>query len=339
MTVGGGQVAPAAVICGLGTALPDTVVANEEVCADLGVTADWIYARSGITHRARVAHGVSTADLAVQAGAQALRSCVGSAVDLLVLATITPDHRCPATAPEVAARLGLLGIPAFDLAAACTGLLYALAVAVGFVTSEQADQVLVIAADRIPHLTNPHDPMTAPFFGDGASAVLVRRGSSTESGAVGPILLAADGRHADVIVVPHTGFMSMRGAEAARHAVACMAEVAEQAMRAAGWNRADVDRFVPHQANARITAAVGRRLGLDERRVLQHIQRVGNTSAASIPLTLAQALTDGRLLPGHRVLIAAFGAGLTWGATTVVWPNLGPPVHRTGLSSQQEAAL
>lgn len=328
----------AAVICGLGTALPDTVVANDEICDGLGVTEDWISSRTGITHRVRAGRDVSTADLAVRAGAAALESGESTAVDVLVLATATPDHRMPATAPEVAARLGLPGIPAFDLAAACTGLLYALQVVSALVTSGTAARALVIAADRLSHLTDPADKVTAPLFGDGAAAMTVRRGPTDEPGALGPILLGADGRHADALVVPHEGYMRMQGPQTFQHAVTRMSEVSEQAVKAAGWSQADVDRFVPHQANARITAAVGRRLQLDGPRILQHIQRVGNTSAASIPLTLAHASSQGLLLPGHRVLMTAFGAGLTWGSTTVVWPDLTPSAGRPGVSPRQEAA-
>lgn len=312
----------AAVICGLGVALPDLRVSNDEMCGGLGVSADWIRARTGITARARAGQGFSTADLAVQAGESALASAAGGAVDALILATITPDHRCPATAPAVAARLDLPGIPAFDLAAACTGLLYALQVAAGLIAAQAARRVLVIAADRIPSLTDPHDPVTAPLFGDGAGALVVRAGADTDPGALGPVLLAADGRDTSMITAPHGGFLTMRGPETFQHAVTRMSETAQDAAASAGWRLADVDHFVPHQANARITAAVRRRLGLAESHVLEFIEQVGNTSAASIPLALAHASAVGALRPGHRVLMAAFGAGLTWGATTLVWPAM-----------------
>ncbi|MEH6373905.1 beta-ketoacyl-ACP synthase 3 [Streptomyces sp. KLMMK] len=337
--IGSRHGSPVAVICGLGTALADTVVANEEICAPMaGITADWIASRTGITHRVRAGRDVSTADLAVQAGARALASHEDTSVDVLVLATATPDQRLPATAPEVAARLGLPGIPAFDVAAACTGLLYAFGVANAFLVTGTARQVLVVAADRLAHLTDPTDPVCTPLFGDGAAALVLRRGTAEEPGALGPILLGADGGHADALVVPHGGFMRMRGPEMFHHAVTRMLQVSQQAVLAAGWSLEDLDRFVPHQANARITAAVGRRLRLDGQQVLQHIERVGNTSAASIALTLAAASADGRLRPGHRVLMTAFGAGLTWGATTVTWPDLNPAAHQVGSSPRQEAA-
>jgi 3-oxoacyl-[acyl-carrier-protein] synthase III len=315
---------PAAVICGLGSALGDRRVLNEEICAGLGVSAEWIRSRTGIASRARAAAEVTTGDLAVQAGRRALASSGSSHADAVILATITPDHRCPATAPGVAARLDLPGIPAFDLAAACTGLLYALSLTAGLINLGEAERILVIAADRIPSLIDPDDRITAPLFGDAAAALVVRAGEYAEPGALGPVVLAADGREGSVIVAPHGGFLAMRGPQTFQHAVTRMTEAAHAAVAAAGWTLADVDHFVPHQANARITAAVGRRLGLDDERVLQHIEQVGNTSAASIPLTFTQASATGRLKAGDQVLMAAFGAGLTWGAATVVWPDLNP---------------
>ncbi|MFE3205784.1 beta-ketoacyl-ACP synthase III [Embleya sp. NPDC059237] len=324
-TSGDSTGADAAVICGIGAELPHTRVPNAHICAHLDVTPDWIHTRTGITHRVRADDHVTTADLATRAGAQALRSSGNRTADALVVATISPDHRCPATAPRVAARLGLPGIPAFDISAACTGFLYALRIAAGFLTHHAAQRMLVIAADRIPHMTDPTDPITAPLFADGAGAVVLRRGHAGEPGALGPILLGADATHADAIVIPHHAPLRMRGRETFKHAVEHMSHVSERALQAAGWTPHDVDRFIPHQANARITTAVGRRLGIDEPRVLHDIERVGNTGAASIPLTLARAHTDGRLRPGHRVLLTAFGAGLTWGATTLVWPDPNTP--------------
>jgi 3-oxoacyl-[acyl-carrier-protein] synthase III len=326
-----GVATPAMVLCGLGTALPDTVVSNEQLCQNMDVTPEWIRTRSGVMYRHHAGPGVTTADLAAQAGAAALHSSGHSTVDAVILATITPDRRCPATAPEVAARLGLAGVPAFDVAAACPGLLYAAQAAGGFLAAGATGRVLVIAADRITHLTGPHDPKTRPFFGDAAAAAVLRAGTPGEPGALGPIVLGADGNHADTITAPHTAYLTMRGAEAAQHAIVHMTQAAEQALAAAGWAHDEVDLFVPHQANARVTDAVGRRLGVAPARVVHHIDRVGNTSAASIPLALAHASAASVLRPGHRVLVTAFGAGLTWGATTLTWPDLGcagPAAHK-----------
>ncbi|WP_308013495.1 beta-ketoacyl-ACP synthase 3 [Streptomyces beigongshangae] len=331
--------APAAVVlCGLGTAEADTIVSNSEVGGRLGVPADWITSRTGITQRICASAGTSTADLAVRAAAAALESAGKRDADVVIVATATPDHRMPATAPAVAARLGLTGIAAFDIAAACTGLLYALQVAHGFIACAAAQRALVIAVDRLSHLTDPEDPVTAPLFGDGAAALVVRRGHADEPGALGGVLLGADGRYADTLVVPHGKFMRMQGQKVFQHAVTRMSQAAEQAAAAAGWSVRDVDRFVPHQANARITAAVGRRLGFDGSRVLENISLLGNTSAASIPFALAHAARGGALHPGHRVLLAAFGAGLTWGATTLTWPDVPCVTDRPDPSHRLEAA-
>ncbi|GGV50430.1 beta-ketoacyl-ACP synthase 3 [Streptomyces spectabilis] len=327
-----------AVLCGLGTAQADVLVPNAEIAERLGVGDDWILTRTGIAERRRAGVETSTADLAVRAAAAALKSSGTDTVDVVVLATATPDHRMPGTAPEVATRLGLHTIAAFDIAAACTGLPYALQVAKGFVADGAAQRVLVITVDRLSHLTDPDDRTTAALFGDGAAALVVRRGQVGEPGAVGPVILGADGRHVDALVVPHGQFMRMRGREVFHHAVIRMSQATEQAAAAAGWNLSDVDRFVPHQANSRITAAVSRRLHLDGGRVLESITHLGNTSASSILFALAQAAGDGSLRPGHRVLLAAFGAGLTWGATTLTWPDVPCVADRPDPSQPLEAA-
>ncbi|MEU4030634.1 beta-ketoacyl-ACP synthase III [Streptomyces anulatus] len=336
--VHGGRHRHAAVLCGLGTAQADLVVSNAEIAGRLGVGDDWISTRTGIVERRRVDAGTSTADLGVRAGAAALKSSGNDAVDVVILATATPDQRMPGTAPEVAARLGLCGIPAFDIAAACAGLPYALQVAKGFIADGTAQRALVIAVDRLSHLTDPDDRTTAPLFGDGAAALVMRRGHRDEPGEVGPVILGADGRYGDALVVPHGQFMRMRGREVFQHAVTRMSQAAEEAAAAAGWGLGDVDLFVPHQANARITAAVGRRLRLDSGRVLDDIARLGNTSAASILFALAHAASDNQLRPGHQVLLAAFGAGLTWGATTLTWPDMPCVADLPDRSHRLEAA-
>lgn len=320
----------AAVICGIGAALPPTILSNAELCARLDTTEEWIRTRTGITQRRIAGTEVSTEDLAAHAAAEALRSCGADRVQALVLATTTPDRRCPATAPAVAARLNLTGIPALDLAAGCTGFLYALATAVGFIASTVADAVLVIGADRLSTLPAPDDRSTVPLFGDGAGAVVLRRGSASDPGAIGPMLLGSDGTHSDLIRAPHTVALQMQGAEVFRHAVERMSAASTQAAQAAGWRMADVDRLVPHQANARITDFLARKLAIPHQRRVHNLQHVGNTGAASIPLLLAQAAAEGRIAPGHRVLLTAFGAGLTWGATTLIWPDMNTADQHTG---------
>lgn len=315
----------AAVVCAAGAALPPHTVSNADLTARLDTTDEWIRSRTGIARRHIAGAELSTTDLAVRAAAQALADCERVTVETLVVATTTPDRCCPATAPAVATRLGLTGIPAYDLAAGCTGFLYALATAAGLIAAGTAQAALVIGADRLATLPDPADRTTVPLFGDGAGAVVLRRGSADEAGALGPAVLGSDGTGADLIRAPCPGALHMDGPDVFRHAVDRMSTAARQAVTAAGWNLADVDRLVPHQANSRITAAVARHLGLAGDRPLSSIADTGNTGAASIPLLLARAAADGRLKPGHHTLLTAFGAGLTWGATTLTWPDLSHP--------------
>ncbi|MGW6413068.1 beta-ketoacyl-ACP synthase III [Streptomyces vinaceus] len=312
----------AAVVAAVGSALPASVVSNEDLTARLDTTDEWIRSRTGITRRHVAGAEQSTSDLAMRAAAQALTSREPEHVDALVLATTTPDRCCPATAPAVATRLGLTGIPAFDLAAGCTGFLYALATGAGLITAGTARTVLVIGADRLASLPHPDDRTTVPLFGDGAGALLLRHGTADEPGALGPVVLGSDGTGADLIRADHPGALHMDGADVFRHAVDRMTTASRQAATAAGWDRGDIDRLVPHQANSRITAFVARRLGVPADRQLSNVAEVGNTGAASIPLLLARASSDSRLEPGHRTLLTAFGAGLTWGALTLTWPDL-----------------
>jgi 3-oxoacyl-[acyl-carrier-protein] synthase-3 len=326
-----------AVLCGIGYWLPARVVTNAELCARLGTSPDWIVSRTGISCRRWVEPGQATSDLAVRAGKAALESAGDGPADAVVLATTTPDYRCPATAPAVAWRLGLGGVPAFDVSAVCSGFLYGLATAAGFIAAGMAERVLLIAAEAFSTLLNPDDRTTQPIFGDGAGAVVLRRGRAGEPGAIGPLVLGSDGDRSDLITVkaggsrhpspgpaPGSGsqYFQMHGREVYRHSTQRMSAAGTQALTAAGWQLSDVDRLVAHQANARVTAALTARLGLSQDAVAQNIAEVGNTAAASIPVLLAQAARNGTLKPGHRVLMVAFGGGLTWGATTLTWPEL-----------------
>ncbi|MGX2995398.1 beta-ketoacyl-ACP synthase III [Streptomyces sp. JNUCC 64] len=312
----------AAVVCAVGAALPPHVVANADLTAHLDTTDEWIRSRTGISQRHVAGADLSTADLAVRAGAQALADGEPVTAEALVVATTTPDRCCPATAPAVATRLGLTGIPAYDLAAGCTGFLYALATAAGLIATSTVRTALVIGADRLAALPNPEDRTTVPLFGDGAGALLLRGGSADEAGALGPVVLGSDGTGADLIRASRPGALHMDGSEVFRHAVERMSTASRQAATAAGWELGDIDRLIPHQANSRITAFAARRLGIPDDRQLSDIAETGNTGAASIPLLLARSTADGRLKPGHRTLLTAFGAGLTWGATTLTWPGL-----------------
>ncbi|GAA5167165.1 MULTISPECIES: beta-ketoacyl-ACP synthase III [Amycolatopsis] len=325
-----------AVVAGLGAWLPPRVVDNDELSRSLDTSDEWIRTRTGIRERRIADADTSTVDLAVQAGGNALRSAGSDVVDALVLATSTADQLCPASAPQVASGLGLSGIAAFDVNAVCSGFLYALATAGGLIAGGIANRVLVIGADVFSRLCDPEDRSTLPIFGDGAGAVVLRAGDADEPGALGPIDLHSDGELADLLIVPaggarqrvsaepHDYFLTMQGTTVFRHACARMAESARTVLERAGQDVADVDRFVGHQANLRILQATAKQLGLPEDRVVANIARTGNTSAASIPLALADACEDGSLRPGHRVLMTAFGAGLTWGSTLLTWPDVKP---------------
>lgn len=326
-----------AVICGIGYWLPARVVTNAELCARLDTSEDWILSRTGISCRRRIEPGEATSDLAVEAGDAALKSAGGLSVDAVVLATTTPDYRCPATAPAVASRLGLGGVAAFDVSAVCSGFLYGLATAAGFIAAGMAERVLLIAADAFSTLLDPDDRTTVPIFGDGAGAVVLRRGRAGEPGAVGPVVLGSDGDRSELIMVKAGGsrqrsqglvsdstsqYFQMQGREVFREAIERMSAAGTRALTAVGWKLSDVDRLAAHQANARISAALASALGLRRDAVVQNIAEVGNTAAASIPVLLAQAALSGTLEPGHRVLLVAFGGGLTWGAATLTWPKL-----------------
>ncbi|MFJ6675492.1 beta-ketoacyl-ACP synthase III [Actinosynnema sp. NPDC091369] len=307
------------VIVGVGASVPARVVTNDDLATRLDTSDEWIRSRTGIGARRWVEPGTATSDLAVDAGARALRSAGRSAVDAVIVATTTPDRSCPAIAPAVAARLGMVGVPAHDVAAVCTGFLYGLANAVGLIASGTARTVLLVAAEAFSTILDPDDRGTAVIFGDGAGAVVVGEGE----GGIGPCVLGSDGTGADLIQVPAgERYFRMSGKEVFRAAVERMADVSLDALARAGLDLADVDHLAPHQANRRICDAVARRLGLPESKVLADLEAVGNTAAASIPVLLADAAAHGRLKAGDRVLTAAFGGGLTWGATTLVWPDV-----------------
>ncbi len=327
----------AAVVAGIGASLPPRIVTNEELAGYLDTSDEWIRSRTGIGTRRWVDTGMSTGDLATQAGELALRSAGVERVDAVVVATTTPDRLCPATAPEVASRLGMTGVSAHDVNAVCTGFLYGLASAVGLIAAGNARSVLMIGAETFSTIIDPKDRGTAVIFADGAGALVLRAGEADEPGAIGPLVLGSDGSMADLIQIPAGGsrqrssgeaaapedyFFRMRGREVYRHAVERMASSALEALARAGLTMSDVDKFVPHQANQRISAAVGERLGICQRQTVSNVERVGNTAAASIGLLLAEGTADGSLVAGQRLLLTAFGGGLTWGATTLIWPQL-----------------
>lgn len=337
-----------AVLAGLGALLPPVTVGNSELCGSLDTTAEWIVTRTGIRERRKITPGMSVIDLAVEAGKRAMESANEQTVDAVVLATTSPDRLCPAGAPEVASRLGLGTVAAFDLTSACSGFVYGLAVSTGLIDAGVAEKVLFIGAEAFTTMVNPADRNTAPLFGDGAGAVVLRRGDDGELGAVGGFDLGTDGSRAGILAIPAGGtrqrsmsdglgfgevrtedwFLRMEGRALFVQAVERMSRTALAALERASWRIDDVDCFIAHQANIRIVQTVASELNIPQERVPVNIDRVGNTLAASIPTLLSDVAASGRLEPGDRVLLAAFGAGLSWGATTLTWPDI--PVRVTG---------
>ncbi len=309
-----------AAVTAVGVAVPPTVVGNEPIAARLGVSEDWIVARTGVRERRIAAPEEQLADYAAEAGTRALAAADADPVevDLVLVATMSHDYLTPNAAPLVADRIGAVHAGAIDVGAACSGFVSALALAAAQVESGRARTVLVIGADLVSRLTDPDDRSTAALFGDGAGAVVVT--ATAGNGRIGPAVLGADGARQELVTASREeGIMRMKGHDTFRHAVDRLAEATLDAARAAGKPLAEIDVFAYHQANSRILAAVGDRLGLDSERVIDCIGRYGNTSAATIPLALAEARESDLLEPGASVLLAAFGGGLTWAATVVEW--------------------
>ncbi|HTW26218.1 MAG TPA: beta-ketoacyl-ACP synthase III [Acetobacteraceae bacterium] len=317
------------VIAGIGGHLPDRIVTNAELAQSLDTSDAWIVERTGIRQRHIAGPGDTAASMATSAARAALAQAEARPgdVDGIILATSTPDQAFPATALRVQSALGIPGGFGFDLSAACSGFIYALAVADGMIRSGQARGLLVIGTEVYSRILDWRDRGTCVLFGDGAGAVFLRAASGRGDGKDRGILsthLHADGRLGDILYVDgavgqrdRPGHLVMHGREVFRHAVLRLAEAVDEALAANGLTRDAVDWLVPHQANLRIIDAMGRRLGLPSERVVITVDRHANTSAASIPLALAEAREDGRLRPGDVVLLEALGGGLTWGSALV----------------------
>ncbi len=317
--LGSERIVAGAAIGAAGMAVPDKVVENDPIQERLGVEGGWITKRTGISRRHVLAPGERLIDIAVKAGGAALAEATldPGDVDLVLVATTTKDHITPDAAPLVAAELGALRAGAFDVGAACTGFVAGVAVARGQIETGAAERVLVIGADALFQYLDPDDKRTAGLFGDGAGAVVMT--ATDPPGRVSTPVLRADGGQADLIFAHREATLEMKGRETFEHAVARLSEVTGEALAGAGIEAEDIDLFVYHQANRRILRAVGERLGLPTERVLDYIAEYANTSAATIPIALAEAQADGTLASGQRLLLAAFGAGFTWGAVIVDW--------------------
>ncbi len=313
------------VIRGSGSALPARVVTNAELASEVETSDEWIVERTGIRQRYIAGEGETTSTLATQAARRALDAAgiEAKAVDLIVLATATPDQTFPATATIVQHELGCNGGIAFDVAAVCSGFLYAMATADSMLRTGMARRALVIGAETFSRILDWEDRTTCVLFGDGAGAIVLEAQDVAEDG---PGLLAtrlhADGAHNQLLYVdggPSTtgtvGHLRMKGREVFRHAVVNLADVLKEALDQAGFSASDIDWVVPHQANARILDATARKLGLPIEKVIVTVDQHANTSAASVPLAYDTAVRDGRIKPGDLVMFEAMGGGFTWGAT------------------------
>jgi len=318
-------------IIGCGAYLPEKVVTNDELTKTVDTSNDWIVGRTGITQRHIAADDQLTSDLAHAAAERAIAAAGISVneLDLLVLATSTPDNTFPATAAKVQARLGMHQGVAFDVQAVCAGFICALSVADKFLLSGQAKKALIIGAETYSRILDWNDRTTCVLFGDGAGAAVLSAENSTENGEERGILavkMHSDGRHYDALYVDGgvsssqtAGHLRMQGKEVYRQAVVNLAAVAGEALDAAGLAPGDIDWLVPHQANLRIMNAIAQRLDLPREKMVVTVDRHANTSSASIPLALDQAIGDGRIKSGDVVLMEAIGGGLVWGSAVARW--------------------
>ena len=318
-------------VLGCGAYLPGRVVSNRDLEELVDTSDEWIRQRTGIRERHLAADGEVTSDLGLKAAQQALdrAGLTANDLDLIICATSTPDETFPATATRIQASLGMTRGAAFDVQAVCSGFVYGLSVADSFIRCGQAGSVLVLGAETFSRILDWHDRGTCVLFGDGAGAVVLQ-GTESAGGTSDPGILSthiySDGRHHDALYVDGgpsstktTGHLRMDGREVFRHAVVRMAEAIDTALSANGLTPGDIDWLVPHQANARIIDAMAKRLNLPADRVVLTVDRHANTSAASIPLALAEATEDGRIQPGDLVLIEAMGGGFTWGSALIRW--------------------
>jgi 3-oxoacyl-[acyl-carrier-protein] synthase-3 len=314
------------VIEGVGSALPKRIMTNADISKIVDTTDEWIVERTGIKARHIAVEDETTRTLAVQAARNALEHAklTSADIDLIIVATSTPDKTFPATATQVQADLGITRGAAFDVQAVCSGFVYGLTIADNFIKGGQSQSALVIGSETFSRILDWNDRATCVLFGDGAGAVVVRAGKGAGTNADRGVLgchIHSDGRYCDKLYVdggPSTtktvGHLRMEGREVFKHAVINIAAVMDEAITKAGLKPMDIDWFVPHQANRRILEGTAKKLGVPEERIVMTLDRHGNTSAASIPLAFDAAVKDGRIQRGQLVLMEAMGGGFTWGA-------------------------
>jgi 3-oxoacyl-[acyl-carrier-protein] synthase-3 len=326
---------PFAEVASVGTGVPERVLSNHDLEQVLDTSDQWIVERTGIRERRIAGPGQSVAMLSRDASQRAMeRAGIGPEdLDAIVLATASPDRLLPSTACDLQALLGATNAAAFDIGAACPGYVFALTVAEGLIASGQSRTVLVVGAEKLSTITDFQDRSTAILFGDGAGASIVRRSSGDgrgllstfikSDGRLAPLLYRPGGGSSDPIsekvVCERSHYMKMAGREVFKAAVLAMAEACDEALSRAGIVAGDVDLLIPHQANLRIIEATAKHAGMPMSKVMVNVDRYGNTSSASIPLALDQAVAEGRVKPGSIVLLVAFGAGFTWGSAVLRW--------------------
>ena len=317
-------------IIGTGSHLPDKILTNDELSKKVDTSDEWIVERTGIRERRIVHKGETTSSLAFQAAENAMEAAGKTAadLDLIIVATTTPDNTFPSTATKVQAMLGMDHGAAFDVQAVCSGFIYALSVGDNFIRAGQAKTVLVIGAEVFSRILDWEDRTTCVLFGDGAGAVVLEAQEVKGDEKVGILSthLHSDGKLRDLLYcdggpgsTATVGHVRMLGREVFRHAVTNLAAVVDEALEANGYSKADIDWLVPHQANKRILDGTAKKLGLSADRVVITVDRHANTSAASVPLALDEAVRDGRIKEGQLVLMEAMGGGLTWGSALVRW--------------------
>jgi len=319
------------VVLGCGSYLPSRVLSNADLSRMVDTSDEWITQRTGIRERHIAEEGETTADMALKAARAALAAAEidPQSIDLIVLATSTPDNTFPASAVSVQAGLGISHGAAFDLQAVCSGFVYGLATVDGLLKTGAFERALVIGAETFSRIIDWKDRATCVLFGDGAGAVVVeaqRKESSRQDRGILAARLRSDGRHKSKLYVDGgpsstqtVGHLRMEGRAVFKHAVAMISDVIEDTFRAAGYTAADIDWFVPHQANQRIIDDSAKKLGIAPEKVITTVAKHGNTSAASIPLALTCAVADGRIKPGDLIMMEAMGGGFTWGAVLVRW--------------------
>jgi len=320
-------------ILGLGKYLPSRVLTNKELEKIVDTTNEWIVSRTGIRERRIAGEDEATSDMATAAARAALQSAKlkPEDLDLIIVATITPDMFFPATACIVQEKLGARNVPAFDISVACSGFIYGIAIAKQFIASGVYKHALVVASEKLSSITDWTDRNTCVLFGDGAGAAVL---GPVEEGGILSTYLGADGKQKDLIKLPAGGsripatkksiddklhFIKMNGSELFKHAVRIMADAAAEATRPLGLKADDINLVIPHQANVRILNAAAKRMGLTTDKIYLNLEKYGNMSAASSAVALVEAVEEGRIKKGDKILLDAFGGGLTWGAVVIEW--------------------